>query len=88
MIRLKECIRERHRIDFAHPPILEERWVNVEEDRHVYRFSREEPLLVKAEALDLIKVLPGLQRRHVVRCNPDDRLARMVRRLLAEEGAK
>ena len=36
-------------------------WVNVEEDGHVNLLVGVEPLLLKAEALDLVKVLPCLQ---------------------------
>ena len=50
----------------SHFGILSKFRVDVEEHRHINLLARPEPLLLKAEALDLIEILPGLLWRHVV----------------------
>jgi hypothetical protein len=47
-------------------------WVNVEEDRHVHLLTRPQPLLLKAEALDLVEVVRRLVRHNVVRGHTSD----------------
>lgn len=49
-----------------HLGILCKLWVHVEKHRHINLFTRPQPLLLKAEALDLVEILARLLWRHVI----------------------
>src|SRR5712692_1404497 len=72
--RAKERVGKRDRADVLSIGILGQPWVDEEIDRHVDLLMRIEPLIVKAEALDLLEIDPRLLRRHIERRVSDDRL--------------
>lgn len=65
---LEESIAQRNSINAPHVRILDEIWIDEEENRHVHRLARVQPLLLKTETLNLAKVW-----RHLRRC---DRICR------------
>lgn len=76
----KERIAQRHLLNAPHVRIIDKVRVDVEEHRHIHRLARIQPLLLKAEALDLAEIRRNLARRHAVCRYPDDILVALVRR--------
>ena len=72
--RAEERVSERDGIDVAQLGILAEGRIDEEHHRHIDLLMRLEPLLGEAEALNLVEIDAGLQRRHIERRMPDDRL--------------
>ena len=62
----KERVRQINCVDVFKERIVDVVGIDVEEDWHVYFFIRVEPLLLKAEALNLVEILAGLKRNDVV----------------------
>jgi hypothetical protein len=58
---LEESVAECDFIDARHGRVLGKLRVDVEEDGHVHLLVRVQPLLLKAETLDLVKVLASLR---------------------------
>ena len=58
--------RHRDRTHLAHLPVAEELRIDVKEDRHVDGLARQQALLIKAEALDLVEVGANLVGHNIV----------------------
>lgn len=77
--RTEKCIGKCNRIDLLHGRIIHKFGINEEEHRHIDRLPRIQPLLLKAEALDLAEVGRDLSRRDAVRRHSNDVLVALVR---------
>ena len=66
MAHLVEGVGEGEVGDVAAVPVCGKLWLDVEEDGHVHCLPSLQPLLLKAEALDLVEVLGHLVGGHVV----------------------
>lgn len=75
----EESIVQRQLLDTSHIRIIHEIRIDIEEDRHVDRLPRIQPLLLEAETLNLAKVRRYLTRCHAVRRHPDDVLVAFIR---------
>src|SRR6516162_1481844 len=72
--RAEERVGQRDRPDIARFRIARQRRVDEENDGHIDLLMRVEPLLLEAEALDLVEIDAGRLGRHHERRMPDDRL--------------
>ena len=54
--RTEECIRQRDCIYFCHRRIIDEVWIDEEENRHINSLASVEPLLLETKALDLAEI--------------------------------
>ena len=59
-------------MNVLHLPIERKLGIDVKEDRHVDGLPRPQSLVLEAEALDLVEVVPRLIGRHVVRRDAGD----------------
>lgn len=85
VFRLEKRITQRHRLNTLHVDIRHKLWVNVEKHRHIDCLARVQPLLLKAETLDLAEVRRHLARRDRVGCDADNVLVGLVRRRVEGE---
>ena len=76
----EERIIQGDRLDPLHIHILHKLRIDVEEDWHIYSLTRAQPLLLKAETLNLAEVWRHLRRRYTVRRHTDDIITALVRR--------
>ena len=63
----EKCIRKRDSVNLVHGWIIHKVRINEKKYRHIYRLPRIQPLLLKAETLNLAKIRRHLCRRHTVR---------------------
>lgn len=68
----KEGITQRDSLNALHVQIIQQIGIEIEEDGHVHRLARIQPLLLKAETLDLAEIRRTLRRRHAVRRHAND----------------
>lgn len=61
-------------LDIPAVEVIHQFWVNVKEHRHVHLLAPTQPLLLKAEALDLVEVISGLVWDHIVSGHTSDGL--------------
>lgn len=68
----KECITQSNLLDPLHIRIIHKVRINVEENRHIHRLARIQPLLLKTKTLDLTEIGRYLCGRHAVCGNAYD----------------
>ena len=86
ILRLEKCIAQRNSLDSLHINVRHEFRIDIEENRHIHRLARIQPLLLKAKALDLAEIWRHLSRRYRVCCNPNDIFVRLVGRGVERQG--
>jgi hypothetical protein len=85
VLGLEKRVTQRHSLNPLHVDIVHKVGVNIEENRHIDRLARVQPLLLKAEALNLAEIRRHLPRRDRVCGNSDDILIRLVGRGVERE---
>ncbi len=80
-LAFKKRVAERDFMHVLRARVSAQARIHEEIHRHLHFGPRRQPLLVEAEALDLLEVDPRLLRRHVERRMPHNRMVRQVLRL-------
>lgn len=81
---LEKCITQCHSINLPHGRIVYKIRIDKEKNWHIHSFPSIQPLLFKAETLDLAEIWRHLRRRYAVRSHPYDIAVALVGR--SEEG--
>lgn len=75
----KKRIRQSNSLNPLHIQIIQQIRIQVKENRHIHRLPRIQPLLLKAETLNLAEIRRDLCRRNAVRRHPDNVLITIIR---------
>lgn len=79
IFRFEKSITQRQLLNASHIRIIHKIRIDIEEHWHVHRLPSIQPLLLKAETLDLAEVRCDLARRDAVCRHPNDILVTLIR---------
>ena len=83
---LEKCITQRNRLNTLHIRVRDKLGIDIKEDGHIDCLSRIQPLLLKAEALDLAEIGRYLARSDRVCCYTNNVFGRFVRGRVKSQG--